>query len=369
MTRYTPDQLAQRAKIEPRAAGYRYGCCWNDAETLFTCVTGATTEVKATDGRTWTGVLPHAAIFQSGASSHGTWAVAYGSWDDDQLYVFGPDSFVQGQIRVAALGPKWGNNTTFIEAAEWGFTVYWINASDIWKYTKTRLSLALGVIGTEMIPVPVELAPPASGWADVVSHEPLWLAGPVVNGTGSYGNMATTAPDGTTHLFRPMTRGRFTSGQADNTVSGLPGTIILDVPTGKILRATNVDSQIGPVLACTPSGRGVTVSPGPEGPYQIQFSEQWTLEPVHSVITPPTPPDPVKPPNPVEPPMNKPGVNITSYDKTLTPTTNWRVVVEDRNNPGVKCVVELLHGDLHVTLDNPAGSDRSGLARPIVIQS
>jgi len=75
---------------------------------------------------------------------------------------------------------------------------------------------------------------------------------------------------------------------------------------------------------------------------------------------------------PVQPPAAgppAPGVQVVEWTPTLQPGLPWKVVANDRNNPGAGTTVELIPADsgwsVHVELRNPSGSDRTGLIRRV----
>lgn len=57
--------------------------------------------------------------------------------------------------------------------------------------------------------------------------------------------------------------------------------------------------------------------------------------------------------------MNRPVVNVASYDTRLRRRGSWRLVVEDAANPGQRVVVEIVNGRLNVTWRNAKGEDRT----------
>lgn len=63
--------------------------------------------------------------------------------------------------------------------------------------------------------------------------------------------------------------------------------------------------------------------------------------------------------------MQAPGVKITHYDSELKSGKPWKVLWQDRNNPGFGGKVEIVDNSVHVSYSNPIGSDRSGLYRPV----
>lgn len=63
--------------------------------------------------------------------------------------------------------------------------------------------------------------------------------------------------------------------------------------------------------------------------------------------------------------MQAPGVKITYYDTEIKSGKPWKVIWQDRNNPGFGGKVEIVDNSVHVSFSNPIGSDRSGLFRPI----
>ena len=65
--------------------------------------------------------------------------------------------------------------------------------------------------------------------------------------------------------------------------------------------------------------------------------------------------------------LNRPAVNIVSYDPVLRHDSTWRATVEDAANPGNRVIVEFINNSLHVTWSNPAGEDRSARIRPVEI--
>jgi hypothetical protein len=82
---------------------------------------------------------------------------------------------------------------------------------------------------------------------------------------------------------------------------------------------------------------------------------------------------PIEPP--VEPPeddMNKPGINVFDYAKTIHSGSNTQIVhCKDRNNPGVEFKVLILNGSLKVemTYDGwQTKSDYTGSSRPVTIK-
>lgn len=80
-----------------------------------------------------------------------------------------------------------------------------------------------------------------------------------------------------------------------------------------------------------------------------------------NVLLPPTEPIPL--PDGQKPPR----VNIVHYDRVLRSNNHWTARVEDGNNPNTFVVIEFINGSLHVRLNNPKGSDRSGLQRIVNI--
>ncbi len=65
--------------------------------------------------------------------------------------------------------------------------------------------------------------------------------------------------------------------------------------------------------------------------------------------------------------LNKPVVNIVSYDPVLRHDGSWRAVVDDAANPGQRVIVEFVNNSLHVTWRNTAGEDRSAMLRHVEI--
>jgi hypothetical protein len=262
---------------------FHYGAAANDGEVLWTGVTdGASVTIRSTAGVEQTiqllgGGVP---MFSSMAVKSGVWAFAYADGQSDNLFILGPEqlSVETGVLvgRPVNLGAKWGNESIFCEVDVVGFAVYFVPGDLITHYRRIRLTPDLKtVVMVSNFPVPPELAPPSSGWVDVVNGEPLWMAGPVVAGIGTYGNETHLTPDLTTVLYCPMTRGNYIGGQADNRAGALPGALCQ--VGSQVMRVSSVDSPVAPILAVTASGnRAVMICPGANpGPH---YSEQWTVE-------------------------------------------------------------------------------------------
>jgi hypothetical protein len=67
--------------------------------------------------------------------------------------------------------------------------------------------------------------------------------------------------------------------------------------------------------------------------------------------------------------MERPKVAIKRYDRTIEAGKQWTAIIEDTNN-GVVITVEKTAADsFHVTIENPAGADRSGLTRPLDVKA
>lgn len=246
---------------------FRFGCCTNDGETLWTCVTaGNQAAVQSTTGVNYQFQLPAGAMFSYLAAQLGQFALAF-EGADDQAYIC-------DQGAKLALGAKIGNETIFIRANGDGKWTVYFEPAELYsqfkfrKLTIERTPAGFNILAAEDLPVPPQYAPPATGWCDVIGDTPLWT---VIES----GYQLAFTREGLA-IVCPQTRNGFTSGQA---LRGGSGCVAID-RDGKLWRVYRQDSKVQPRIAATPGGLVVVVSPGPDSGDQIAFPGSWTPEPL-----------------------------------------------------------------------------------------
>jgi hypothetical protein len=65
----------------------------------------------------------------------------------------------------------------------------------------------------------------------------------------------------------------------------------------------------------------------------------------------------------------KPGPNVQYYDTVIRADQDWRLIVEDRNNPKVRFTVSIAREQLRIMLENRRGLSRTGWPRTVRVET